>query len=395
MHTAPTEHEEKELPLAHIVDHLVPVYRAETLEEKEAIYRFRYDVYVTEMQRYQDNADHQHGWLKDADDEAPYSILLYCGSPEKITATARVCIWNAGEIPKAAQSRLSTHLVPGIEGYNTAEVTRFMVSPTTRGRFLLPSLIIHGYEYLAGETGSDLAFFQSIPALVPHFRRLGTRPYGGALLDGGSSTLIPSVMVLSDYRYFKQCGSFLALFVKKYFFGPDKRKPLNTEKLETIFQDNIVPVELDALRVWDDVQTDLLKDSDHISNFLDKLAPAIVEEIAKAGMILKVPAGSTLTKEGTIDRQMYLVLNGKFEVFANGKSVAVLVKGDLFGEMAFFRKEGKRTATVKSVIDSKVLVISHSSLKKLMHKTPEGALQIFTNIGQIMSDRLAGMLMGG
>ncbi len=383
----------KEMPLGKLESHLIPVFRAETQEEKEAIYRFRYEVYVTEMRRYQENADHENRWLLDDDDEKPYSLLLYCGSIDNITATARVCAWDAGQIPDDAKERLSTHLVPGIEGYNTAEVTRFMIKPQARGRFLLPSLIIHGYEYLAGEAGTDLSFFQSIPALVSHFRRLGTRPYGGALLEGGASTLIPSVMVISDLRYFKQCGSFLALFVKKYFFGPNKRPPMDTRELEKIFQDNVVPVEMDAMRVWDDVQSELLLDDTQVSNFLDKLMPDVVEEIVKAGMILNVPVGSTLTKEGTIDRQMYLVLDGRFEVIANTRTVAVLVKGDLFGEMAFFRKEGVRTATVRSLNEAKVLVISQKSLRKLMYKSPEGALQIFTNIGQILSDRLAGMLM--
>ncbi|MET0101185.1 MAG: cyclic nucleotide-binding domain-containing protein [Sedimenticola sp.] len=379
--------------LASLMGHLVPVYHANTTEEKEAIYRFRYDIYVKEMQRYQENADHERGWLKDDEDDAPYSLLLYCGLPDDITATARVCIWDAGQIPEEAQRRLSTHLVPGIEAYKTAEVTRLMIKPHARGRFILPSLIVNGYEYLAGEAKTDLAFFQSVPALVPHFRRLGTRPYGGVLLDGGASTLIPSMMVLSDYQYFRQCGSFLAPLVKKFFFGPNKRKPIDTTELENIFQDNVVPVELDALRVWDDVQADLLKDNENIPNFLDKLDASIVEEIAKAGMILNVPAGSILTKEGTVDRQMYLILDGRFEVLVQGASVAVLMKGELFGEMAFFRREGKRTATVKSLNNAKVLVISQRSLRKLAQKTPEGALQILTNIGQIMADRLAGMMM--
>ncbi len=381
--------------MTNLTDHLVPVHWADSEEEKEAIYRFRYDVYVTEMHRYLGKADDERKWLKDDDDDAPYSMLLYCGTPDNITATARVCVWDAGQIPDKAKVRLSTHLIPAIESYNTAEVTRFIIDPKARGRFLLPSLIIRGYEYLAGSAGTDLAFFQCIPALVPHFRRLGTRPYGGTLYEGGSSTLVPSVMVLSDYRYFLQCGSFLALFVKKYFFGSGKRKPINTELLESVFQDNAVPVVLDALRVWDDVQEDLLKDSDHISNLLDKLEPNVVEEIAKAGMIINIPDGSVLTKEGTVDRQMYLVLNGRFEVLVQDKPVAILGKGELFGEMAFFRKEGTRTATVKSLGNAKVLAISQKTLRKLMYRTPDGALQLFTNIGRIMSDRIAGLLIKG
>ena len=39
------------------------IYLAETQEEKEAVYRFRYEIYVTEMGRYTQAADHARKML--------------------------------------------------------------------------------------------------------------------------------------------------------------------------------------------------------------------------------------------------------------------------------------------------------------------------------------------
>ena len=42
---------------------------ADTAEEKAAVYRFRYSIYVREMGRYQDTADHDNGWLVEPDSD--------------------------------------------------------------------------------------------------------------------------------------------------------------------------------------------------------------------------------------------------------------------------------------------------------------------------------------
>ena len=45
------------------------IHLAETEEEKEAVFRFRYDVYVEEMGRYGAVADHEHRLLFEPEDD--------------------------------------------------------------------------------------------------------------------------------------------------------------------------------------------------------------------------------------------------------------------------------------------------------------------------------------
>ncbi len=50
---------------------------------------------------------------------------------------------------------------------------------------------------------------------------------------------------------------------------------------------------------------------------------------------------------------MYVILDGAFEVEAGGgRRLALLEKGDLFGEVAFFTEAGERTASVRAVTAS-------------------------------------------
>ena len=52
------------------LDGLEPVYEASSAEEREAIWAFRYRIYVDELGRKLGNADHERGWVHDADDVA-------------------------------------------------------------------------------------------------------------------------------------------------------------------------------------------------------------------------------------------------------------------------------------------------------------------------------------
>src|SRR5439155_2983437 len=65
---------------------------AETAEEKEAVYRFRYAAYVEEMGRYQGSADHAGRRLVEAED--PVSWTFYARDGGEVVGTARLS-WGA------------------------------------------------------------------------------------------------------------------------------------------------------------------------------------------------------------------------------------------------------------------------------------------------------------
>ncbi len=68
---------------------------AETEDEKRAVYRFRYDVYVEEMGRYEGVADHENRLLVEPEDET--GRIFYAARDGEVVGTSRLS-WG-GDAP--------------------------------------------------------------------------------------------------------------------------------------------------------------------------------------------------------------------------------------------------------------------------------------------------------
>jgi CRP-like cAMP-binding protein len=104
------------------------------------------------------------------------------------------------------------------------------------------------------------------------------------------------------------------------------------------------------------------------------------------------PNGEVIVRQGEAGKEMYVVLSGKLEVVADvhGREVAiaVLVAGDVFGEMALFERE-VRSATVRALGEARVLTIEKSSFLRRVHEDPSLAFRILEQ----MSRRIRGLLV--
>jgi CRP-like cAMP-binding protein len=366
------------------------VHKAETEKEREAIYRFRYQIYIEEL-KYNYAADHERKWLRQAEDDEPGTTLLYTGPTDDITSTVRVRAWKAGQVPPAVFQATSMDRFPGIEGLGVSHIGRMMIRRSLRGKLVLPSLLAGGYEFLVGERGADLAFLDCVPGIVRHYRQLGARPYGGRLIDLGYSPGIPLVIVLSDYAHLKRSGSIVAPLVKKYF-GPGKRAPLDLAPYRHLFESEDVPVEFDPEKVWEALQDRLLASEEAIPTFVDALSPGALFHLSESGYLLAVKAGDLITRAGIGQREMFVILEGACEVEGAGRRLALLEKGDLFGEIAFFSEAGERTATVRALSDCRLLVLRQKFLEELTTNDPEAACQILLNVSRIMAERMGAMV---
>jgi CRP-like cAMP-binding protein len=83
-----------------------------------------------------------------------------------------------------------------------------------------------------------------------------------------------------------------------------------------------------------------------------------------------IKAGKTLTRQGELGLEFFVIREGKAEVSIDGKVVATLGPGDFLGEMSLL--DGKpRTATVTCITDIKAFVLSHSEFSQLMQDAPD------------------------
>ena len=90
-------------------------------------------------------------------------------------------------------------------------------------------------------------------------------------------------------------------------------------------------------------------------------------------------AGEVIVNQGDSGDCMYEILDGRVEVFqtAGGAetSLAVLAKGDFFGEMALFEKE-LRSASVMALTDVQALTIDKRTLLMRIAEDPSLAFRI-------------------
>ncbi len=387
---AQTEASEEITMLKQWLSQLETVHRAESREEREAIYRFRYRIYFEEFGRELGSPDHARQWVKDDDDDKDTSTLLYTGTIDNMTGTVRLRHWMAGAVPEYDVHELSMDLLPGIESRNTGEIGRLMVRRSMRGKVVLSSLLRASYEIFAGEQLTDLVFCYCSPGLVRLYQQLAMRPFGGRLVNAPDGMMVPLVSVLSDRGYYRRMRSFLAPLVRR-FFGPGKRPILSLEPYLRLFAEGANGIEFDPDRVWRRVEAELLSDAPgrpgrpgRPETIFDALPREAARKLASSGQILDVNDGTLVTRKGFGERELYIVLDGCFEAIDNGRTLRCMQHGDLFGEIAFLDPEARRTASVVARGEGRVLVLRGRAVDKLMHRDQ--------NLGVCLRDLLAGLM---
>jgi len=108
---------------------------------------------------------------------------------------------------------------------------------------------------------------------------------------------------------------------------------------------------------------------------LASLAEQELSEIAPWFDVKEVGAGVRLVGEGTTGTTFFVLAEGSVDVTAGGERIASLGRGEFFGEMALLGL-GRRTATVTTTSEARVLVIVGDDFRRLQSRFPAVAAQI-------------------
>jgi len=87
----------------------------------------------------------------------------------------------------------------------------------------------------------------------------------------------------------------------------------------------------------------------------------------------RLPAGTTLFRQGDRADSLYLLVEGKIELVEIGE---VLPVGQLFGEISFFSPSRTRTLSARCQTDCLVLSMHDATLKQLYFQNPKFAFTI-------------------
>jgi CRP-like cAMP-binding protein len=94
-----------------------------------------------------------------------------------------------------------------------------------------------------------------------------------------------------------------------------------------------------------------------------------LDAVAREADEVQVDAGRVLTRQGTLGREFFLILEGGARVERDGKVIARLGRGDFIGEMSII--DGKpRSATVIAESPTALLVVERRCFVALLDTVP-------------------------
>ena len=350
---------------------------AETPDERAAVFEFRYSVYVDEMGRYQDTADHEHRWLVEPEDE--HSWISYARDGERVVATGRLT-WG----PHFSERQIRQYsLAPFLEEVPTEMMAvgeRLMVDPGLRGSGLVEELIAHSAE-LTGSPDIRIMFGACEPHLLPLYLGLGQRTYAKKNINSAEAGyLIPLVQFPQGLDALVGVGG--------------------TSSLEAL----VLPPSVDAILAGDGAVLSpmLLATGEYrieVNRALEELETEGIsafsgfsdeeeERCLKRSNIIECDAGDHVLKKGGAARNMFVVLHGTLEVRDDDRVVAVLTPGDVFGEMAFLLERPRALDVYAATDGVRVLSLSEGTLRKMILEDAEVAAKLLLNLSKMLCARL-------
>ncbi len=363
-----------------------PVRIATTPEEKQACARFGYEIYVQELGYTPPGTDHQARVVWDRHDERPSTVHLYAGKPHAIKGTLRGLVWGPGQVDPGFHATYSMHSFPGIDEMKTAEVGRLMIRPGKRGRLLAASLSSKLYQVLVRDHQVDLAFAECRPGLVPAYRKLGMRRYTAPLTQTAEGFMVPLVCVMCDLDYLSSVGALQTSLCRRWYRSGERRS-IDLARLQPLFAEEGQRLHHDRALVQAEVDRSLAAEPSTPPLF-EGLSPKARARVLDGGLVMTLDTGTEVATLGRRERELYLVLDGRFEVLCEGERISSLGPGEIIGEVAFLRREGCRTATVRAETPGRLLTLRRSFLDRLRKSDPESACTLALNLGRILSDRL-------
>lgn len=121
--------------------------------------------------------------------------------------------------------------------------------------------------------------------------------------------------------------------------------------------------------------------------FFNEFSTSEVESLLHISTWIRCRPPETIVHQNDLDTSFYIIISGTVWVESGGRPLAVLYRGDCFGELAFLRRKG-RMASVIAQQDCQLLKISDIKIALLPLETQ---LRIYQSLARITAEKLVTM----
>jgi len=354
--------------------------------ELEALYAFRYKVYVEELGM-TDQADHARKWLHDGYDEESIHYAIF--NDGDIVGSLRCTGLDQVKNPKPLIEKFE--MAPALDAFGASAIittSRFMVSRELRNAMAMLNLMNAAFRDTR-RGNIRLNYGDCSPHLLPFYEQLGYRRYTNGFVDGAYGFKVPIMMLVGDRTFFRRVRSPLAALLKSEEDDAEARAWF----VET-YPDYVDLVS--AAHMPDDLFFALLaeklsSDPLHAVVLLKGLSEEEAKLFLRRATVVTLKAGDKIIRRGDRDDTVYAMLSGFAEARLDGDAgppVAVFAAGDTFGEIGFLTAV-PRTADVIARTDSEVLVLSGSFVERLIASEPSVGARVLHNFAKELAGRLA------
>ena len=104
-----------------------------------------------------------------------------------------------------------------------------------------------------------------------------------------------------------------------------------------------------------------------------------LQRVAQLVDEVDIPDGKVIMRQGETGTEMFIVASGVARAERDGRHLADLGPGSVFGEMSIIA-EGPRTATVTAVEPIRAFVVAHREFHSLMDNFPDFKMRVLEGL---------------
>lgn len=150
---------------------------------------------------------------------------------------------------------------------------------------------------------------------------------------------------------------------------------------------------LRIVSLWDLLRLDLGQSPQHTIPMFAGLSLRQARLFALMARMEVVEAQAAVIREGEVARDMYVIVDGRLEVWVDRdgerRVLAEMTRGAVAGETGYFGQ--RRTAHVTAVTPARVLRFNSQDLERVRLRYPRIAATLFRNLNRIQAERIARM----